>query len=107
MFNGSNQVIAYYLPGTKKWGPTFADSLTVLWNPQVQTGDASFGVHGLPALATLRFGLGRTTTEPEIDHAAACVINAVKRLRSGSVADIAAHPGRIRPGATRSLTAPA
>jgi hypothetical protein len=34
----------YYLPGTAGWGPTLGDSPTMLWNPQVQTGGASFGV---------------------------------------------------------------
>ncbi len=34
----------YYLPGTTGWGPTFDGVPTVLWNPQAQTGDGSFGV---------------------------------------------------------------
>ncbi len=34
----------YYLPGTTGWGPTYDNFPTVLWNPQVQTGDGSFGV---------------------------------------------------------------
>ena len=34
----------YYLPGTAGWGPTFGGLPTVLWNPQVQIGGASFGV---------------------------------------------------------------
>jgi hypothetical protein len=34
----------YYLPGTEGWGTIFAGQPTVLWNPQVQTGDVSFGV---------------------------------------------------------------
>jgi hypothetical protein len=36
----------YYLPGTTGWGDFFANSglRAVLWNPQVQTSDASFGV---------------------------------------------------------------
>jgi hypothetical protein len=34
----------YYLPGTTGWGPTFGGLPAVLWNPQAQTGDPSFGV---------------------------------------------------------------
>jgi len=34
----------YYLSGTTGWGPTFAGRPAVLWNPQIQTNDASFGV---------------------------------------------------------------
>jgi hypothetical protein len=33
-----------YLPGTAGWGSTYGGCPMVLWNPQVQTGDASFGV---------------------------------------------------------------
>jgi hypothetical protein len=36
--------IAYYLPGTTGWEPTFSTIHTALWNPQAQTSDASFGV---------------------------------------------------------------
>jgi cysteine desulfurase len=42
---------------------------------------------GLPdglAHASIRFGLGRWTTEEEIDHAAGAVVAAVERLREGS-----------------------
>jgi hypothetical protein len=34
----------YYLPGTSGWGPTFAGLPTVLWNPQIRSSDAGFGV---------------------------------------------------------------
>ncbi|MGD1089096.1 MAG: leucine-rich repeat domain-containing protein [Verrucomicrobiota bacterium] len=34
----------YYLPGTTGWDTTFGGSPTVLWNPQVQTNNGSFGV---------------------------------------------------------------
>lgn len=34
----------YYLPGTTGWGPTVAGRPALLWNPQIQTSDASFGV---------------------------------------------------------------
>jgi hypothetical protein len=36
--------VVYCLPGTTGWGATFGDLPTVLWNPQVQTSGASFGV---------------------------------------------------------------
>jgi hypothetical protein len=34
----------YYLPETTGWSATFGGLPTVMWNPQVQTGDTSFGV---------------------------------------------------------------
>lgn len=34
----------YYLPGKYLFGPTFCGLPTVVWNPQVQTNDGSFGV---------------------------------------------------------------
>jgi hypothetical protein len=34
----------YYLPGTTGWGPYFAGCPTVMWNPQAQAYDGSFGV---------------------------------------------------------------
>jgi len=50
VFESSDKAIVYYLPGTTGWGTTFAGRPAVLWNPLVQTGDASFGVR------TNRFG---------------------------------------------------
>jgi len=43
-FYGSSNVTVYYLPGTRGWGPTYAGRPTMLWNPQAQTTDGSFGV---------------------------------------------------------------
>jgi hypothetical protein len=34
----------YYLPGTTGWGATYGGRPTALWNPQVLTTDATFGV---------------------------------------------------------------
>jgi hypothetical protein len=48
--------IAYHLPGTTGWGPTFGGRPTVLWNPQALTTDASFGVR------QNRFGFNITGT---------------------------------------------
>ena len=44
VFDGATNAIVYYLPGATRWGATFAGRPAVLWNPRVQTGDASFGV---------------------------------------------------------------
>ena len=44
MFYSSDNVTVYYLPGTTGWSTTFAGLPAVLWNPLIQTGDASFGV---------------------------------------------------------------
>ena len=40
----TNQATVYFLPGTTGWNSAFGDRPTVLWNPLVQTSDASFGV---------------------------------------------------------------
>jgi hypothetical protein len=42
--SGNTKAIIYYLPGTKGWGTTFGGRPAVLWNPQAQTSDGSFGV---------------------------------------------------------------
>jgi BspA type Leucine rich repeat region (6 copies) len=44
VFDSDNATV-YYLPGTTGWGATLGGRPTVLWNPQAQTGDGSFGVH--------------------------------------------------------------
>ena len=44
VFKPSNKATVYYLPGTTGWKATFAGRPTVLWNSQIQTGDAGFGV---------------------------------------------------------------
>jgi hypothetical protein len=46
----------YYLLGAQGWPPTFENLPTVLWNPQVQTGGATFGMW------TNRFGFNITGT---------------------------------------------
>src|ERR1035438_1968935 len=50
VFFGDTHATVYYLPGTTGWASTFAGVPAVLWNPQVQTSRASFGVR------TNRFG---------------------------------------------------
>jgi hypothetical protein len=44
VFDGDINATVYYLLGTTGWGPTLGGRPTVLWNPQVPTSDASFGV---------------------------------------------------------------
>ena len=41
---GADSATVYYLPGTTGWGSTLTGLPALLWNPQIQTGDASFGV---------------------------------------------------------------
>ena len=43
VFSGAPATV-YYLSGTTGWGKTFGGRPTVLWNPQVQTIGANFGV---------------------------------------------------------------
>jgi BspA type Leucine rich repeat region (6 copies) len=43
IYLANNNAFVYYLPGTTGWGATFGYLPLVLWNPQVQTGDGSFG----------------------------------------------------------------
>jgi hypothetical protein len=56
VFGSNPSTIVYYLPGTTGWGSSYAHFPAVLWNPQIQTGDASFGVglngFGLPIRGT-------------------------------------------------------
>ena len=56
VFSGDTNLTVYYLPGTTGWGATFGGRPALLWNPQVQTGAANFGVQptgfGLPIIGT-------------------------------------------------------
>jgi hypothetical protein len=67
VFYGDNNATVYYLPGTTNWGTTFGGRPTVLWNPQAQTSDASFGVR------TNQFGfnIAGTTNIPIVIEACA------------------------------------
>jgi hypothetical protein len=56
VFGSNRKVIVYYLPGSTNWGTTFGGRPTMLWNPQAQTSDASFGVR------TNQFGFNITGT---------------------------------------------
>ena len=44
VFENDNNATVDFLPGTTGWGSTFGGLPAVLWNPQVQTGGAGFGV---------------------------------------------------------------
>jgi BspA type Leucine rich repeat region (6 copies) len=44
VFSDDVDVTVFYLPDTTGWGMSFDGRPTVLWNPQAQTGDSSFGV---------------------------------------------------------------
>lgn len=44
VFDAVNNVVVYYLPGTTGWGLTFGGRATALWNPQVQSSGAGFGL---------------------------------------------------------------
>ena len=46
----------YHLPGSTGWTPLFCACPILEWNPEVQTGDADFGVH------SKRFGFNITGT---------------------------------------------
>jgi hypothetical protein len=44
VFYDDHDVIVYYLPNTTGWGATLAGRPAVLWNPEIKTSDANFGV---------------------------------------------------------------
>jgi hypothetical protein len=50
----------YYLPGTTGWGTNSSGLPTALWTPQVQTGDASFGVRTNQFGFTINWASGMT-----------------------------------------------
>ena len=43
-YGGTDPSTVYYLPGTTGWSSTLAGRPALLWNPQIQPGDASFGI---------------------------------------------------------------
>jgi hypothetical protein len=65
-FEGANQATVYYLPGTTNWSSPFGGRPAVLWNPQAQTGEASFGVQ------TNRFGFTITGSSNLVIVVEAC-----------------------------------
>jgi hypothetical protein len=71
VFSPDNSAIVYYLPGTTGWGSTFDGCPAVLWNPQVQTGNASFGVR----TNWFGFNITGTTNIPIVLEACTCLAN--------------------------------
>jgi BspA type Leucine rich repeat region (6 copies) len=67
-FIGGDHATVYYLPGTTGWSEFSANTglPVVLWNPQVQTSGASFGVR------TNRFGFNITGTSNLVIVVEAC-----------------------------------
>jgi hypothetical protein len=65
VFEGTD-VIVYYMPRTTGWDSPFAERPAVLWDPQVQTSRASFGVR------TNRFGFNITGTNDFVIVVEAC-----------------------------------
>jgi hypothetical protein len=43
-FQGCNQAVIYYLPGTTGWSSSFGGRPTVFWNPRILTTVGSFGM---------------------------------------------------------------
>ena len=66
LFYDDSGVTVYYLPGTTGWGTDLQGAVTVLWNPQAQTGDGNFGVR------TNRFGFNITGSSNLVVVVEAC-----------------------------------
>jgi hypothetical protein len=65
VFDGDDQAIIYYLPGTTGWEATYGGRPTALWNPQIATTDGTFGV-GPSGFGFIVVG---TTNIPIVIHA--------------------------------------
>jgi hypothetical protein len=73
LFSDDDNVTVYYLAGTTGWDSPFAESLPpTLWNAQVRTSSANFGVQ------TNRFGfnISGTTNIPIVVEACTNLANA-------------------------------
>ena len=66
VFSMISNATVYYLPNTTGWTSTFGGRPTLLWNPQVQSTGASFGVR------TNRFGFTITGTSKLVVVVEAC-----------------------------------
>jgi len=58
-FYFADKATVYYLPGTTWWGVTFGGRPTAVWQPRMQTGDASFGVRTNQFGFTISWASGR------------------------------------------------
>jgi len=72
VFTNDNATV-YYLPGTTGWSSPFAGLPAVLWNPLIQTADASFGVHS----NQFGFNITGTTNIPIVVEACTNLANPV------------------------------
>jgi len=66
VFTGDNNATVYYLPGTTGWDNWVSPPPAVLWNPQAQTSDGSFGVR------TNQFGFNITGSSNLVIVVKAC-----------------------------------
>jgi len=71
VFDADNSATIYYLPGYSGWTDSLGGHRAVLWNPQIQTGTADFGVKAN------QFGFTITGTEniPIVVEASATIPN--------------------------------
>ena len=72
VFSSATKAIVYYLPGSTGWGSTLGGQPAVLWNPQAQTGDGSFGVLS----NQFGFNITGTTNIPLVAEACTNLANA-------------------------------
>jgi BspA type Leucine rich repeat region (6 copies) len=66
VLTGDGLATVYYPAGTTGWGSMYGGRPTVLWNPHIRTGDASFGVQ------TNQFGFNIIGTSNLVDVVEAC-----------------------------------
>jgi hypothetical protein len=87
-FDGAPLVIVYYMPTANYWNSTFNGRPAVLWNPQFQTGDSSFGMQS----NGFSFHVTGTTKIPIVVEAATNLTGSVwVVLRSGSLTNGSAY----------------
>ena len=84
VFSGDTSSTIYYLPGMNGWVTPFGGRPAVLWNPQMQTSGASFGVR------TNRFGFNITGASNlvivvEACTEVACPLSGSSRTRAGEL----------------------
>lgn len=101
LFSGDINATVYYLPGTTGWSTTYGGRPAVLWNPQMQTTSAIFGVH------TNQFGfpITGTTNIPVVIEASTSLANPVwTPVRTNTISNGSTyftdpqwmnHPGRF------------
>jgi hypothetical protein len=63
---GDDNATVYYLPDATDWGTAFGDRPTALWQPQIESNDASFGVR------TNQFGFNLAWTSGQVVVVEAC-----------------------------------